>query len=194
MAPDKENFRGVHAVRLLEKAGDMTIESMIDLAYDPVLPAFEVLLPSLLEAYENSNRDPALESRILTFRNWDYKTQAASVPMSLAHFYGMEILQNAKRPRKGMSRMELFVHMATDASDAEQLALFSAAVKKLEDDYGNSNIAWSVINRYQRLTGDIVQPHDDTKPSVPVGMASGRWGALAAYGARQSNATFHRPS
>jgi len=43
------------------------------------------------------------------------------------------------------------------------------------------------VNRYQRLTGDIVQPHDDAAPSQPVGMASGRWGALAAYGARQAN-------
>jgi len=86
-----------------------------------------------------------------------------------------------------MSRMELLTHMATDASDAEQLSLFSAAVQRLESDYGSSNVAWGEVNRYQRLTGDIVQPHDDAAPSQPVGMASGRWGALAAYGARQAN-------
>ena len=41
------------------------------------------------------------------------------------------------------------------------------------------------MNRFQRLTGDIEQPHDDAAPSLPVGMASGRWGALASYGARR---------
>jgi len=59
MAPDRENFRGVHAVRLLENAKDMTLESLIDLAYDPALPGFEVLIPSLVEAYKSSNRAPA---------------------------------------------------------------------------------------------------------------------------------------
>jgi len=77
--------------------------------------------------------------------------------------------------------------MATEASAAEQLTLFSAAIQKLEADFGRSDIPWGEVNRYQRLTGDIVQPHDDAAPSVPVGMASGRWGALAAYGARQAN-------
>ena len=32
MAPDKENFRGINAVRLLEKADDMTLDSLIELA------------------------------------------------------------------------------------------------------------------------------------------------------------------
>jgi len=187
MTPDAEHFRGVHAVRLLKEAKDMTIESMIDLAYDPALPAFEVLIPSLVKAYEASNRNPSLSFGINALKSWDYKTDAVSVPMSLAHFYGMEVLRHAKRPRDRMSRMELINHMATDASDAEQVALFAAALQTLQDDHGNANIPWGEVNRYQRLTGDIVQPHDDTKPSVPVGMASGRWSALAAYGARQAN-------
>ncbi|MCB1650136.1 MAG: penicillin acylase family protein, partial [Pseudomonadales bacterium] len=39
-------------------------------------------------------------------------------------------------------------------------------------------------NRFQRLSGDIDLKYDDTAPSLAVGMASGRWGALASYGAR----------
>ncbi|MGZ8379767.1 MAG: penicillin acylase family protein, partial [Gemmatirosa sp.] len=35
---------------------------------------------------------------------------------------------------------------------------------------------------FQRLTGDIVQPHDDAKPSIPVPFGSATWGSLAAYG------------
>ena len=185
MAPDRENFRGVHAVRLLEEADDMTVESMIELAYDPLLPAFEVLIPSLVEAYENSNRDPVLEPSILELKNWDYKANADSVPMTLAHFYGMEVLRDIRSA--GLSRMDRINLMTSPNFEGAQITAFSNAVQTLQDDYGTAIIPWGEVNRFQRLTGDIVQPHDDAAPSVPVGMASGRWGALAAYGARQAN-------
>jgi acyl-homoserine lactone acylase PvdQ len=187
MAPDKENFRGVHAVHLLETADDMTLNSLIELAYNPALPAFEVLIPSLVAAYDASNRDPSLAAPIAALKGWDYTSSAGSVPMALAHSYGMEVLENAKRPRDRMSRMELLIHMSTDAGGAEQLAHFRAALDTMTADYGDWNVAWGEINRFQRLTGDIKQPHNDDAPSVPVGMASGRWGALAAYGAKQAN-------
>lgn len=187
MAPDKENFRGVHAVRLLESAQNVSMDGIIDLAYDPALPAFEVLIPSLIAAYEASNRDPELAEAIEVLSAWDFRTSADSVAMSLAHFYGMELLQNAQRPRERMSRMELLMHMSNDGPDAEQLSQLRSAMDKMAKDYGRWNTPWGDINRFQRLTGDIRQPHDDSAPSEPVGMASGRWGALAAYGARQAN-------
>ena len=43
---------------------------------------------------------------------------------------------------------------------------------------------WGDINRFQRITGDIVQPFDDARPSIPVGFTSARWGSLASFGAR----------
>ena len=39
------------------------------------------------------------------------------------------------------------------------------------------------INRFQRLTGDILQPFNDAGPSIPVGFTSSRWGSLASFGA-----------
>ena len=53
---------------------------------------------------------------------------------------------------------------------------------RLEADFGNWQTPWGEINRYQRLTGDIAQPFDDSKLSIPVPYVSGTWGALAAYG------------
>ncbi|MEP3655027.1 MAG: penicillin acylase family protein [Litorimonas sp.] len=187
MAPDKENFRGIHAVRLFENVDNVSMQDLIDLAYDPALPAFEVLIPSLVEAFDNSNKNPELAKPIEVLRNWNHQTSADSVAMSLAHFYGMEILQNAKRPRDRMSRMELLIHISENANVAEQVTLFSTALAKMDADYGTWDTPWGEINRFQRLTGDIKQPHNDADPSQAVGMASGRWGALAAYGARQSN-------
>ena len=37
------------------------------------------------------------------------------------------------------------------------------------------------------LNGAIQQEFDDSKPSIAIGFASGRWGALAAYGARYTS-------
>ena len=51
---------------------------------------------------------------------------------------------------------------------------------------------WGDINRFQRLTGDIVQPFDDSQPSFPVAFTSARWGSLAAYGQRTFNNTKKR--
>ncbi|MGA8438286.1 MAG: penicillin acylase family protein [Candidatus Sulfotelmatobacter sp.] len=44
---------------------------------------------------------------------------------------------------------------------------------------------WGQINRFQRLTGDIVQPFNDAGPSIPVPFTSSLWGSLASFGARQ---------
>jgi acyl-homoserine-lactone acylase len=55
----------------------------------------------------------------------------------------------------------------------------------LEEDFGTWRTPWGEINRFQRLTGDIVQPFNDDGPSTPVGFTSSRWGSLASFGARR---------
>src|SRR5262249_23984574 len=51
-------------------------------------------------------------------------------------------------------------------------------------DFGTWRTPWGDINRFQRLTGSIAPSFDDTKPSLPVGFTSSRWGSLASFGAR----------
>ncbi|HWH21819.1 MAG TPA: penicillin acylase family protein, partial [Allosphingosinicella sp.] len=41
------------------------------------------------------------------------------------------------------------------------------------------------INRFQRLTGDIVHPFSDAGASIPVGFPSALWGSLASFVSRQ---------
>ena len=67
------------------------------------------------------------------------------------------------------------------ASSSQALA---AASDKLAADFGKWKTPWGDINRFQRLTGDIVQPFSDAGPSIPVGFTSSRWGSLASFGAR----------
>jgi acyl-homoserine lactone acylase PvdQ len=64
------------------------------------------------------------------------------------------------------------------------LQSLAAASDKLTADFGKWKTPWGDINRYQRLTGDIVQPFNDAGPSIPVAFTSATWGSLASFGAR----------
>jgi acyl-homoserine-lactone acylase len=50
--------------------------------------------------------------------------------------------------------------------------------------FGSWKTPWGDINRFQRLSGDIVQPFNDSAPSIPVAFTSAVWGSLASFGAR----------
>jgi acyl-homoserine-lactone acylase len=74
--------------------------------------------------------------------------------------------------------------VATRATPHQLLQALGAASDKLAADFGKWQTPWGDINRYQRLTADIVQKFDDAAPSIPVGFTSARWGSLASFGAR----------
>ncbi|MGB5272315.1 MAG: acylase [Eudoraea sp.] len=189
MSVDHENFRGVHAIELLRDRSGYTIDSLISLAYDSYLPSFAELIPGLVSAYDQSEtKMPELAGAIHILRNWDYRTSEESVAMTLAHFYGTLYGKKGIRPAP-MSDMELMSYFGSESPLEERLSIFKEVVLQLESDFGNWNIPWGEVNRYQRLNGDIRQAFDDNKPSIPIGFASGRWGALAAYGARYNNNT-----
>ena len=76
--------------------------------------------------------------------------------------------------------------MANRTTAAERLEALKVASDRLEEDFGSWQLPWGEINRFQRITGDIVQPFDDDQPSRAVGFASGRWGSLAAFGTSRS--------
>ncbi|MDH3586787.1 MAG: acylase [Gammaproteobacteria bacterium] len=189
MAPDNENFRGVHAVRVLTDADDLTLDSLIELAHDPYLPGFEKLVGGLLEAWDQAvERDAALAEPIAVLREWDLATGEESVAMSLAHFYGMNYLERGVTP-EGLSEMEAINYLGTEASPADRLEVFAETVAMLANDFGDWRIPWGEINRFQRLSGAIDLEYDDDKPSLAVGMANSRWGALADFGAKRREGT-----
>lgn len=187
MAPDAENFRGIHAVNVLTGVSALTLDGLIELAYDPTITGFEYMLPPLVQAYDRAgSRYRSLAEPMEVLRNWDYKTSKGSVAMSLAHYFGVEF----SRSIGNVNNLIPFNENTTLKplmTDAALLDALTAAVKALEDDFGTWNIAWGEINRFQRLSGDINLQFDDNQPSLAVGMASGRWGALASYGAVTRN-------
>ena len=189
MSIDQENFRGVHAINLLKDGKGYTLDNLIELAHDPYLPAFKKLIPGLIKAYDShDDKNQKLGEAIDVLRQWDFKTSKESVAMTLAHFYGTHYGKKGKRT-EGMSDMQRMDYFGTSSPFGERLRIFEDVIDKLIVDFGTWDIPWGEVNRYQRLNSDIRQPFDDSKPSIPVGFASGRWGALAAYGARYTNNT-----
>ncbi|MCR9263942.1 MAG: acylase [Flavobacteriaceae bacterium] len=187
MSRDQENFRGVHAIELLTDRSGYTLDSLIQLAHDPYLPAFEALIPGLVRAYD-AHPISGLKESIDVLRQWDFTTSKESIAMTLAHYYGTLCYAKAERPKDSYA-MQWVAYWGNGLPNEEKLALFQETLDQLKNDFGTWQMPWGEVNRYQRLNGDIRQPFDDAKPSIPIGFASGRWGALAAYGARYDNNT-----
>ena len=183
----EENPRGVHAIRVLEKKKDFTLESLMAAAYDSYQPEFALLIPGLLKAYDQTPASSPLKAKlaeqIKTLRDWDYRWSVSSVPQSLAIYWGEDLWQRVT-PDARKANVSVYQYLETKATPQQKLDSLAAASDKLQADFGTWKTPWGDINRFQRLTDDIVHPFDDAGPSIPVGFASARWGSLASYGAR----------
>lgn len=187
MAWDLENARGLNAVRVLTGKKDLTLESLIEMAYEPTLMAFKPLVPALIEAYErlpsNDPRKLELLDPIGVIASWDLKTGTGSVGTSLAVFWGAQLMAEARSMDRAWDSY-IFDFLAHETSDMMKIEAFEKAVAKLTDDFGTWNIPWGEINRFQRATNEIQGKFYDELPSLPIGYNSSLWGSLAAYGSR----------
>ena len=85
--------------------------------------------------------------------------------------------------------MDIDQYLVERVPPQRKLDALRAAVARLTTDFGSWKTPWGEVNRFQRLTDDIVHPFDDSKPSIPVGFTSARWGSLASFGARAYRGT-----
>jgi acyl-homoserine-lactone acylase len=182
-----ETARGLHAVRVLQNKNDFTLDSLITAAYDSYLPWFEKPIPALVKAWDDApTSDPLktkLADQIALLRTWDYRWGVSSVPTSLAVFWGEDIRRHSiDDARKAGVLVEEYI--GTQAPAQNLLQSLAAASDRLASDFGSWKTPWGDINRFQRLTGDIVQPFNDAGSSIPVGFTSSLWGSLASFGAR----------
>jgi acyl-homoserine-lactone acylase len=182
-----ENPRGVHATMVLKDRRDFTLPLLLDAAFDSYLPAFERLIPPLIDAYDGlPPGDPLkdrLKGQIALLRTWNYRWGIASQPTSLAVFWGEALWKDVKADAESEA-MNIYDYMATRTTPKQKLEALGEASDRLERDFGHWGVAWGEINRFQRLTGDIVQPFNDKEPSIPVPFTSSRWGSLASFGAK----------
>lgn len=179
--------RGRHAVRVLENRRDLDIPGLVGAAFDSYLPWFETTIPALLRAWDQAADSSALKARLReqidALRGWDFRWAASSVPTSLAVFWGEAVQRRAMADTsRGTTGVEEFV--ATRANGTMLLQALAAASDTIAAGFGTWRTAWGDINRFQRLTSDMVQPFNDAGPSIPVGFTSATWGSLASFGAR----------
>jgi len=182
-----ESARGLHAIRVLKDKRDFTIDSLIDAAYDSYLTWFEKPIPCLVKAWDDASAESPLKTKmaeqIEALRGWDLRWGMKSVPTSLAVFWGQEIEKRVGDEAK-KAGLYLSDYICTKAPAELLLQALSDASDKLSTDFGSWETPWGNINRFQRLTGDIVQPFNDAGPSIPVGFTSAVWGSLASFGAK----------
>lgn len=183
-----ENPRGIHATMVLSDKNDFTKASLITAAFDSYLPAFARQIPILVADYDAlPTSDPLkqkLAGQIALLRHWDYRWGIASMPTSLAVFWG-DILWDKVDKSDVAESLSVYDIMAQRAGAKARLEALVEASDRLEKDFGNWGVPWGEVNRYQRLNGNIEQPFDDSKPSIPVPFTSSRWGSLASFGAHR---------
>ncbi|EMS33607.1 Penicillin amidase family protein [Mariniradius saccharolyticus AK6] len=187
MAWDLENARGLNAVRVLEDQKNLTLESLITIAYEPTLMAFKPLVPSLVKAFENlpdtDLRKILLLQPLGVLASWDLKTGVESVGTTLGVFWANQLMADARDLERPWDAY-IFDFLAKETSDEMKIAAFEKALERLKSDFGTWEMPWGEVNRFQRISGEIEPRFDDTQASFPVGMNSSMWGSLAAYGSR----------
>ena len=187
-----ENPRGIHAIRVLSNKKDFTVDSLITAAYDSYLPAFADLVPPLVKAYDDTPDSNPLKAKladqIKALREWDFRWSVTSAPTSLAVFWGEEIGQRTKVDADD-ENMTVYDYIRDQTTAEQKLQALATASDRLAAAFGKWDTPWGDINRFQRLTGDIVQAFDDAGPSIPVPFTSSRWGSLASFGARAYKGT-----
>ncbi len=183
----EESPRGYHALKVLPGRHDFTLDSLIATAFDGYLTEFDPLLPPLFAAYDAQPADSALRARLAAqidlLRGWDRRWSVDSVPTALAIFWA-EDLGHRVAAEARQADMTPDDYSAFRAAPEERLQSLDAASEKLTRDFGTWKTPWGEINRFQRLDDDIESHFDDSKPSIPVGFTSSRWGSLASFGAR----------
>jgi acyl-homoserine-lactone acylase len=183
-----ENPRGIHATAMLGGANGFSKPRLIADAFDSWLPEFAKLIPILARDYDALPAADPLKAKLAgpieLLRHWDYRWGIASMPTSLAVFWGDTLWDESYAQAKAAG-VSPYAYIARTAGSAQRLHALAQAVDRLTQDFGSWGTAWGQINRFQRLD-DAIKPHfDDSKPSIPVPFVSSRWGSLASFGAHR---------
>jgi acyl-homoserine-lactone acylase len=193
MAPDGDNFRGINAVRTLsEQKAAFDLDQLIRVGYDRRLAAFEELIPAMLMGFDKLNPGDTLYAWLAgpaaVLRQWDYKVDTSSIATTLAVEWGQKLLpflMKLKDPDgKTLDMVQRVRTFIQQERTTEMLQSLYATVLDLQQRYGQWQMPWGRINRFQRISPAIENRFDDSQPSYPVAFASGTWGMLPSFNSR----------
>jgi acyl-homoserine-lactone acylase len=175
-----EEPRTPHAIAVLSSRPKFTLDQLVDAAYDPWLPTFAKLIPTLAAAHKAAP-DPKRDEPVALRGKWDCTWGLASTETSLAVFWG-DALAAMGGEAAAAQRIEIEDWIAQRATPEQKLAALDQAMARLTADFGSWQVPWGQINRFQRNDGAIRQTFDDAGPSTPVPFVSASWGSLASFG------------
>jgi acyl-homoserine-lactone acylase len=184
-----ENYRGIHALKLLERSKNWTLERLQAAAYDSDQPGFAVLVPELVKAWDalpDGSRKAGLAEPIAALRSWDFRWGAQSEAQSLAMLWGTALLEALNAP-DDEPNPKVMMRLGRDTSPEQKLAALEQAVARLQRDFGNWKVPWGEINRFQRISPAIDHPFSDSAPSKAVPFAYGIYGSLASSNSAPRN-------
>lgn len=152
-----ENARGDHATAMLTGAKDFTKAKLIADAFDSDLPAFARQIPILVKDYDALPASDPLKAKLAgpigVLRHWDDRWGIASIPTTLAVFWG-DTLWNEVRPAAKASGVDAHTrdkmalnYMADKATAAQRLGALAQAVDRLTQDFGYWGVPWGQVNR-----------------------------------------------
>ena len=181
-----DNPRGPHAMRVLGDRHNFTLGGLIGAAYDSWLPAFDHLLPPLIEAAATDPGNADRQAAIALLKGWDHRWAMDSTATTLAVNWGEALwAKRGDNPDPEDDSTSVWDWMEHRANPAQRLAALDEAIVRLKTDFGDWRVPWGTINRYQRNDGAIEQVFNDAKTSTAIPFASARWGSLASFGARR---------
>ena len=185
-----------HMLRELAGGEKLSAQGLRNVAYDPALPGFDRMLPSLFAAYDRlPKRDalrPPLAAPVALLKSWDRRWSKDSEALTLAVHWAETMWDKALGTEQPANIEEVAYQRMVSAPAQVQLAALDTALANLRSRHGHWRVKWGDINRLQRNDGAIVQRFDDAKPSIAVGFPSARWGSLASFGARTYPGTVKR--
>ena len=151
MAPDGQDFRAINALRILPREKSYTIDKVIATGYNTYLSAFEVLIPSLVKAYETLTEGDSLkvilQEPVSILKKWDYHSGENSVATTLAVYWGEKILRPiyfTTVPEADENDQVIKTKKFAATATAQQLLQpLLAAISELKNNFGTWNIEWS---------------------------------------------------
>ena len=189
MAPDGETFRGINAVRTLQKGGQYTLDKIIADGYNNQLPFFEELIPATVKQFEKSIQNgetkySSLSEAIQVLAAWDFTSSENSIALTLANEWGFKLdplLRKTYIDQGELDQVENSRNFIQHLTAEQVLPQLQEVITELTTKFGTWKMPWGEINRFQRLSGDIDNRFDDAAPSLPISYTSVLWGALPAF-------------
>ena len=103
------------------------------MAYDSYQPEFEIQIPLLLKAHAAAPASNPLKAKtadaIAVLKDWDYRWSAASVPQSVAIFYGDDLWTRVQADARKAS-VSVYEYMKSRATAQQRLESLAAAISR----------------------------------------------------------------